>query len=147
MRLFSLLTILILSAFPRFAQAQGNVVLFGQGDMKTMYQWEVSSQKFSTQPRWSPSSGAPPLTIEKAVEIATEWIKKKNPEIKNFALTSVAFSVGQAWEAQPSERWYYRIEFQPIVGGQRLYGGQFIAVVLFDGSIVEPRAENRVRGE
>lgn len=137
------LIIAVLLTSPLSAHARGNVVLFGQGDMETMFQWEISSEKFNSQPSWSPTAGAPPLAINKAVAIADAWIKKKNPEIKKFSLSSVAFFASQNWEAQPSQRWYFRIEFQPIVSGHRLYGGQFIAVVLFDGTVVEPRAEKR----
>ena len=35
-------------------------------------------------------------------------------------------------------QWYYKIEFDPIIGGQMLFGSQFTAVVLLDGSVVEP---------
>jgi hypothetical protein len=138
---FLIIAVLLMSSLP--AHARGDVVLFGQGDMETMYQWEISNEKFNAQPSWSPTAGAPPLAINKAVEIADAWIKSKNPEIKKFSLSSVAFFASENWESQPSQRWYFRIEFHPIVSGQRLYGGQFIAVVLFDGTVVEPRAEKR----
>ena len=124
-----------------------DVTLFGQGDMDTMYNWAVPSEKLEAQPQWSPSAGPPPLSIAKAVEIAETWIKKQYPEVRQFAIASVALGRANAWSSSTAERWYYRIEFYPIVGGKRLFGGQFIAVVLFDGSVVEPRAEKRVSGK
>jgi TonB family protein len=41
------------------------------------------------------------------------------------------------------ECWYYRLAFDPVVGGRRLAGGgAFTVIVLMDGSIVEPRVES-----
>lgn len=116
-------------------------MLFGQGDMETMYRWSVPRNRFVAQSPWTPAAGAPPLAISKAAEIAEAWIKAKNPEIKKFAVASIALTVGRTWGPESKDRWYYRIEFQPVVGGQRLSGGMFIAVVLFDGTVVEPRRE------
>ncbi|MBK7662762.1 MAG: hypothetical protein IPJ21_04275 [Sterolibacteriaceae bacterium] len=144
MRRLPFIAALVWILFPLSVVAQSEVVLFGQGDARTMYQWAVPQSRFVALPRWSPSAGTPPLPIGKAAEIADVWIKKKNSEIKSFSISSIAIAVGHGWGAEPQDRWYYRIDFQPIVGGQRLYGGQFIAVVLFDGTIVEPRAETRV---
>jgi hypothetical protein len=140
-RLASLLTVIAVWSPLAFAR---DITLFGQGDMETMYNWAVATEKFEAQPQWSPSAGSPPLSIAKAVEIADAWIKKQNPDVKRFAIASIALARADGWGASAAERWYYRIEFHPIVGGRRLYGGQFVAVVLFDGSVVEPRAEKRV---
>jgi len=118
------------------------VYLFGQGTSEgLMFGFEVSAERVEKLPRWSPSGAQPPLPIGAAVQAAEEWIKKRHAEIRQFEVSTVALS-RVTWPGL-ADRWYYRIEFQPIVGGQRLYGGQFIAVVLFDGSVVEPRVERR----
>jgi hypothetical protein len=124
-----------------------DVSLFGQGDMDTMYTWAVPREKFDAQLQWSPSAGSPPLPIGRAVEIADAWIKKQNPDVRQFVVTSVALARADSWGSGAAERWYYKVEFQPIVAGRRLFGGHFIAVVLFDGSVVEPSAEKRVPGK
>jgi hypothetical protein len=37
-------------------------------------------------------------------------------------------------------RWYYRFDFDSIVGSRRLSGaGNFVVVVLLDGTVVEPK--------
>jgi hypothetical protein len=67
------------------------------------------------------------------------------PEIKQFAVNAVTLAqVTACCENGMANKWYYRIDLSPIVGGKVLYGGQFTAVVLFDGSVVEPRKEKRV---
>lgn len=126
----TLLVALLLGTLPVAASAQSDVVLFGQGDTQTMYQWVVPWNRFVAQQRWSPASGNPPLPITKAAEVADAWIKGKYPDIKAFSISSIALAVSHTWQGEPQDRWYYKIEFQPMVGGQRLFGGQFIAVVL-----------------
>jgi hypothetical protein len=135
--------LLLLLAWPSIATAN-EVTLFGQGDMETMYNWAVSNEKLLAQPQWSPAAGPPPLPISKAVDLARAWMKKRHPDVKDFAIASVTLAPSNACCSGATERWYYRVEFYPIVGGQRLYGGHFIAVVLFDGTVVEPTAEKRV---
>lgn len=125
-----------------FAQPRGDVMLLSEGDTKTMQNWEVSRQKWAAQPKWSPaSSGPPPLAIAKAVEIGEAWLRKRHADVKQFFVASVALRLQSSFGPDTSEGWFYRLEFQPIVAGQRLWGGQFVAVVLFDGSVVEPRSE------
>ena len=140
-----LLVAAICLVLPNAVFAQSDVVLFGQGDTQTMYHWAVPWKKFLAQPKWAPASGNPPLSIAKATEVAEAWIRKKNPDVKAFSVSSVALSVSHTWQGEPEDRWYYKIEFQPIVSGQRLHGGQFMAVVLFDGTVVEPQQERGAR--
>ena len=128
------------------AQSPDVVSLFGEAHERgPMLQWELSSARHSSQPRWSPNQGMPPVPIGRAVELGHIWLKKKHPEVKDFAVSSIQLApIG--YGRPPADRWYYRIEFLPIVSGQVLFGGGFVAVVLFDGTIVEPRAEPRPRG-
>jgi hypothetical protein len=144
MRTALLFLIWLVVAPAAIAQARGDVTLFGHGEMNgPMYNWEVTTQRFEAQPKWLPTNPALPLTIPKAVDAAQTWIKKKNPEVKEFAVSSIAISPIGCCSSKSQDRWYYRIEFNPIVGGQPLFGGHFIAVVLFDGTLVEPRLEKR----
>lgn len=123
------------------AQPRGDVFLLGEGDGKTMNRWAVAKPTWDAQPRWSPVA-APPLPMGKALELGEAWLRKRHPEVRQFAVASITLKPREAGEG---ERWFYRLEFQPVVGGQRLWGGQFVAVVLFDGTIVEPRAEPSTR--
>lgn len=143
------LKLLIVASFfllPFAARADNYITLFGQGDMKTMFNWEVPRDRFESLPRWTPSSGVPPLPISRAIEIATGWIKARNPKIDGFEVSTITLAVSHSWtDDQPNDRWYYKIEFNPVVNGKMLYGGQYTAVVLFDGTVVEPRADTRSR--
>jgi hypothetical protein len=125
------------------AQSRYPITLFGHGSGDgLMYQFEVPAERVEKLPGWNPSDRPPPLPISTAVTTGETWIKARNPEIKQFELGAVTLS-RVTWPSEFADRWYYRIEFNPIVAGQRLYGGQFTAVILFDGSVVEPRLEKR----
>jgi hypothetical protein len=125
-----------------YAQPRGEVMLLAEGDTKTMQTWEVSRQRWGAQPTWTPSSsGSPPLPIAKAVELGEGWLRKRHADVKQFAVSSVALRPQSSSGQDIVDGWYYRLEFQPVVAGQRLWGGQFVAVVLFDGTVVEPRSE------
>jgi hypothetical protein len=120
------------------------VTLFGAGTSEVMYEYQLSPERADRLPRWSPNDGPPPLAIRDATAVAEKWIKQQNPEVKLFALTSITLA-HVTWPESLADRWFYRIEFNPIVGGQMLFGGRFTVVVLFDGTVVEPQVEKRTR--
>jgi len=107
-----------------------------------MHNWEVPRKQYEALPRWTPADGAPPLAVNKALEIGSTWIKKRHPDVRQFDSSSLSF-VRAGCCVSGDERWFYRIDFQPVVSGQRMYGGHFIAVVLMNGTVVEPRSESR----
>lgn len=126
------------------SQAGRNVTLFAQGAANgPMQNWEITPQQLEAQPKWQPSQSTLPLSIPKASEVAEVWIKKKNPEVNKFAIATIMLAPMGCCTNAVQDRWYFRIEFNPIIGGRQLHGGQFIAVVLFDGTVVEPRIESR----
>jgi len=89
-------------------------------------------------PKWEPARTPPPLSLEQAVAVADTWLKKKYPDVKAFSISRITIA-----ELSPrptyANRWYYELDFDAIVGGKRGGGSRFMAVVLFDGSVVEPK--------
>ena len=127
-----------------FGQSLSTVYLFGHGTAEgMMYEFSIAGDRAEKLPRWVPSNDPLPLPTGTAVQTAEAWMKARNPEIKQFELATVAIAQ-MSYPSTLKDRWYYRIDFNPIVGGQRLHGGQFTAVVLFDNTIVEPRARKQV---
>ena len=104
--------------------------------------WEISSQRADRLPSWNPrNTPNPPLSSGDAIKVGEDWLRQQNPEVKTFELTNLTLARGYGVFAQ-SDRWYYMMYFDPVVGGRRLAGGSnFAAVVLLDGSVVEPRIE------
>jgi hypothetical protein len=102
--------------------------------------WSVSNERMRAQKTWAPSDGAPPLSITKAVELGSTWLRSKHPEIKDFRADNIDLFSWQSLRGSAQGIWYYRIGFSPVVGGQILHGNyeSFATVVLFDGFVVEP---------
>jgi hypothetical protein len=126
-----------------FAQPTGTVYLFGSGSDGVMNEFSILGERAEKLPQWTPNDGPPPLPIGSAIKAAEAWMKVRNPEIKQFEVATIALAK-MTYPRSLVDRWYYRIEFNPIVGGQTLHGGQFTAVVLFDNTVVEPRVRKQV---
>jgi hypothetical protein len=102
----------------------------------------VSREKWRAQPKWNPSSiNPPPLPIAKAVEIADSWLRKRNADVSKLALSQVTLRTQSQTGHGVDEGWFYRIEFQPVIAGRKVWGADLVAVVLFDGTVVAPRSE------
>ncbi|HEY7292219.1 MAG TPA: energy transducer TonB [Vicinamibacterales bacterium] len=97
--------------------------------------WDVARERADHQPSWQPeTSAAPPLAIGDAIRAGQAWVTKIRPEVKTQALmTASLVRFG-------GTRWYYRVEFAPSVDN-RIGDERITAIVLLDGSIVEPRTE------
>ena len=129
------------------AQPQRAVFLQGEGRDNIMQRWEIARDKWQAQPKWAPSSnGSPPLAIARAVELGEAWLRKRHSDVKKLVVTQVTLKAQAESGPDPGDGWFYRIEYQPVVAGKRLWGGEFVAVVLFDGTVVVPRDEPYASG-
>jgi hypothetical protein len=98
---------------------------------------KITASEAQKLPEWDPESGKPaPLELSTAIKLGKEWMKKKNPKMDDFTVGSI--SVEKVGYGSIPNRWFYKVEFDPIVGGQKLFGSQFMAVVLMNGTVVEP---------
>jgi TonB family protein len=129
----------------------GNVLAIttAVGQDGTRYQFEIPEKRADTLPPWDQRAASePPLSMTEARRIAEAWLTSRTPEIKTFELSGLSLvKVPPRLPTGPCAAggcWYYRASFDPVVGGRRLSGGgDFTVVVLLDGSIVEPRVEQR----
>lgn len=141
--------ILLLALVPAVAGAQHQRAVFlqGEGRDNIMQRWEIARDKWQSQPRWMPTFDAPPpLTIAKAVELGEAWLRKRHPDLKKLVVSQVTLKGIAESGPGTTDGWFYRIEYQPVVAGKRLWGGEFVAVVLFDGTVVVPREEPYASG-
>jgi TonB family protein len=113
--------------------------------------YEVSEDRSNRLPPWDPQTRAePPLSTGAAIRAAEAWLIARNPEIKAFEPSTVALMKASppnvsAGTCQRLECWYYRVTFDPVVSGRRLTGGNFVAIVLMDGSVVNPAGDPLAR--
>jgi TonB family protein len=106
-----------------------------------MSYWEITPARGEALGPWNPRSGPPPLSIVDAIKAGETWLAQKSPDVKTFELASAALQRTQPYSGL-GDRWFYRLDYDPVVAGRRLPGGSnFIVVVLLDGTVVEPRVD------
>lgn len=102
----------------------------------------ISVTEAQKLPAWDPEGGQPaPLALNTAIKLGREWLKKKNPQVHDFAVTTI--SVERVEDDSIRNRWFYNVEFVSIIGGHENFLGRFWAVVLMNGTVVEPIVHER----
>src|SRR5215471_17395527 len=99
----------------------------------------ITEEAASKLPQWSPTKDLPPLSIAKATTLATEWVTKQHPKFDSVELRSIELEkVG--WGRYPN-RWYYLLQFDPVIEGRKFFGGELLVAITMDGTVVPPRSE------
>ena len=102
----------------------------------TYYKFATTSDVVLKLPSWDPSKEQLPLAITDALAIAKKWCLVSHPKFDDVVLGGIEIEpIG--WTTA-KDKWFFIFSFDPIIDGQRLYG-QFYAVVLMDGTVVEPK--------
>jgi hypothetical protein len=98
---------------------------------------KITETEAQRLPEWDPESGKPaPLPMDVAIKTGKEWLKKKYPKIDDFKIQSVTLE--KIRNSSIPNRWFYNIRFDPFLGDLHVFGPEFMAVVLMNGSVVEP---------
>ena len=122
------------------AQAAGDErILFStssEGGATTEF-WASDAVLLKT-PEWRPADGDPPLSVARAVAIATAPARAQHPKFDDVEVRDVHLMTASC--GRGVSRWFYSIDFSPVIDGQRMFGGNVEAVVLMNGEVVEPRA-------
>jgi hypothetical protein len=87
-------------------------------------------------PTWTPTKGEPPLSVSKAAAVALAWAKVRYKRYDSVEITELSLKEFSC--SSVSDRWYYQVEFAPIMDGNRLFGSGNWAAVLMDGTVVGP---------
>jgi hypothetical protein len=111
---------------------------YGQQDGK-YFEYVVSEARFAKVPEWAPEKQIPPLAITKAIEVAKQATRAEHPEFKELFPWNI--SINQASSRDAHNRWFYVIEFYPLVNGQPSPFTHVTALVLMDGGVVKPREQ------
>jgi TonB family protein len=109
--------------------------------------WEIDQARMAALPAWSPNEGAIPFTPARAGAAAQSWLTRLHPDVKGWTeLQTVTLRLGaDGGAAVPPNRWFYAVRLQPAnnepvpASAALADAGRVWVVVLFDGSVVEPR--------
>jgi len=120
------------------------VVLTRSQDSKgKLLAYVVSNDAVRATSAWDGSTGGPPLSMAKTINLATDYLMRKHPDRLKFRPTYIALQ--RLWLAQNGEYyWFYSLQMSPGVrvgAADTPKTESYLVVVLMDGSIVEPRAE------
>ena len=98
--------------------------------------WQMEESRVASLPRWDPETQAPPLTIPDAVRLARGWVMQRQTDVPRFDLQFV--TVQRPTTPSDNPLWYYQVTFV----GSRATAPQtrqvYPAIVLSDGTVVEP---------
>ena len=100
--------------------------------------YAISNERAKALPTWSPGSGEPPLSITAAIESARASVLASSSDLKSLEPDRISLNFRDAYGGNPGF-WYYDVAFSPTVAGRRALVPGIGAVVLLDGSVVEPR--------
>jgi hypothetical protein len=130
--LFFLLITFLLSANAIHAQKSTFGVNFNYGDNEISY--KVSDFNFAKMPSWKPEQGEPPVSLQRALEIARANLPRfvNNPDdfkVKHIILSQLG-----------EDKWFYDFSFD-CQGNACLKnsGRYFKMMVTMNGEIVEPK--------
>jgi TonB family protein len=110
-----------------------------------MYVWEISPERASALPHWNPQA-APSVSMEEASRIAEDWVRAHNPDVQRFEVQSINYS--RVRRMNPDiDFWYYQIGLYTYRNPPKAGDQMARAVVLPDGTIVEPRVDPNPPGQ
>lgn len=98
------------------------------------YSYKLSDQDFINTPSWQEDAGEPPLSIQKALEIARQTLPRFVQSAELWKARRINLqSISQ-------DKWFYAIYFNCMPAQCRtLPERSFMSVVKMDGTIVEPK--------
>ena len=116
--------------------APGRVSLFADAGAVAIF--DIAIERLASLPQWQdPTAGGPPLPSNQAADIATNWLRTRaagaTPQLNDITLRNQDSANGRVW--------FYVARFTvQSADGTRSAAS---AVVLLDGSVVEPHAAGR----
>jgi len=100
--------------------------------------FEIADERFQRLPVWNPNTipiPAPPLAAADAIRAATDWVNASNPIPGGYEVLTITL---RRFPGASATRWFYNIDLTPASRNPQSAAPLTTAVVLLDGSIVEP---------
>ncbi|HVT14712.1 MAG TPA: hypothetical protein VHQ90_00845 [Thermoanaerobaculia bacterium] len=114
------------------------VFLWGRGTVDGKnYDYIVTESVLAKTPEWLPEKQEPPLSIPAAMAIAKKVALADHPKFET--VVAAAIEIRPASSYRSKNRWFYSLDFAPVLEGQPYYGNEITVVLLLDGTVVKPR--------
>ena len=132
------LAVLALTSFAAWGGVCDDVPLVqiptANGDQIAIY---ATNEEIERSPEWSPVKGEPPIRVPRAVAIAKEWAKRNFTQYEIMKISGISLRERRCGFI--GNRWFYIIDFDPIVNGKILLGTAHFVAVLMDGTSIGPK--------
>jgi TonB family protein len=110
--------------------------------------WEIDQARLAALPAWTPNAGSIPLIASRAVTAAQTWLSRHHPDVKGWTEIETAtgrFGADGGDATAAPNGWFYAVRLEPAnnepirASAALAEAGRAWVVVLFDGSVVEPK--------
>jgi len=98
------------------------------------YGFYATAEQMLKTEQWSPALGAPPLAMDKIVAVLEKWSSSKYPEYDRVVVDGISLRNYHCPDV--SARWYYIVDYIPVIDGGKKMGKYSSAVILMDGSVL-----------
>lgn len=107
-------------------------------EKKIEIEYAISRERLAAQQDWTPTDHDIPVQPQRAAAIALKWFHARYPFVaKSISISSIAL---QAIPLTDYHKWHYTVSIDfPDDAHPKMADGVFQAVVLLDGTIVEPQ--------
>lgn len=100
----------------------------------TPVEYLLPLKRAAALPRWEPAQGDPPLSLQRAVEIARSDLERRKLPVSEYRVQFVELS--RLLEGPYEHLWYYEVEFLPNPPHLPKPFWATVVIVLMDGSVV-----------
>ncbi len=100
----------------------------------------AEEEYFVGAPKWEIGQGEPPLQISEAISIISTWANQKYIRFDSMEIRSVQLQERSCLGVEGD--WFYVIELDPVIDGNKLFGGNYTFAVTMSGEIIEPTKIN-----
>lgn len=126
-------TIFMLVMSSAHAACSKRTVMSMRGEDGVLTGIVISTTQLEKAPTWTPGRGEPPLSVARAVDIASQWGRIHYRKFDSARIDAVGLNEYGC----PSRKkyWFYLVQFRLVKNGKHVWGGNFVAVLL-DGTLV-----------
>jgi len=98
----------------------------------------VPGSKVEKAGSWSPKEMiSPPLATYKAYSLVQDWAVNNLPKFDGIEIRSVELVKYHCLAGfSKQEYWYYVVEFDPLLDGNKMYGSKNLVAVLMSGEVI-----------
>ena len=100
----------------------------------------AAKEYFVASPKWEIGEGEPPLQISEAIALVSTWANQKYTRFDSMEIRSVQLQERSCIDSKGD--WLYVVELDPVIDGNKLFGGSYTVAVTMAGEIIESKRIN-----